>query len=191
MVGKETKFAGKILSTLIRIVGDFVVFWLIFLWNDGLVWERISAIAHGVGFGAWIGGIWELIEALVGWIWHMICVMMVNLWQWLVFLSPYSREAALDPRFLYCLHWCSGVAALAAVMFIYILADDGGIGIIPCVLLGLLAGVVTWYAGFGICFLLVKLTSYFHILAAFFAVLACVLVAVVLLGLYIWLMDLL
>lgn len=207
-MGNENSLFKKILGTLIRTAGDFAAFWLIFLWNDGIVWTRISAITRGVGFIAWIKGIGEMIMALLGWIWRMICLViiklwhwlvwlwqmifmvLIKLWHWLVFLSPYSREAAMDPRFLYCLHWCSAVAALTAVLFIYAFVSDTDFGVIPSILIGLLCAVVVWYAGFGICFLLVKLTTCFHILAALFAVLGCAFVAAVLMLLIVYLMEL-
>lgn len=177
MVQKETKVGGKILGVLIRVAVDFAVFWWIFLWNDGIVWERVSSITDGVPFGEWIAGLWGVIPTVLGLAWGWISVILKNFWHLLVFLSPYSREAALDPQFLYCLHWCSGTAALAAAVFLYSFIVETDLGILRSVLLGLLMAAAVWYAGFGVCFLLVKIAVWFHVLAALGAVLACALAA--------------
>lgn len=190
MVQKESKIGKKILGVLLRSVGDFIVFWWIFLWNDGVVWERVISISQGVPVGEWFVGLWNMIPELVGWVWSWIWVILKNLWHLLVFLSPYSRDAALDPQFLYCLHWCSGAAALAAAVFIYSFIVDTDFGVVRSSLMGGAMGAAVWYAGFGVCFLLVKIPVWFYVLSAIGAVAACALAAFVLFLIAVYKLDL-
>lgn len=96
---------------IIKTAIDFLVFWVIFIWNDGCVSKFLTDGGYRIYMHV-----------------KRFCISigryLLELWNILVMLSPFGREIAQIPEFRYCLIIGSICVAMALVIFAYILADE-------------------------------------------------------------------
>ena len=175
------KFFWKILWIVIRVVVDFAVFWGIFLWKDGVVWQSLTFTGTNEE-GSWWERFWAMLGGLLSWLCSGIWNLLKKFWFLLIFLSPYGRAAALDPDFRYCLHWCSGCVVFFLIISVIFCTDEFFMDLIPSILVSIVAAIVLWYISFGACFLLVNIPIWFTVLAPAAAVGLCFIVGLGLLG---------
>lgn len=88
-------------------------------------------------------------------------------YQWrdfIVFLTPFGRKAAAIPEFRYCLIICSVCVAIA--FFLYIIIWYEAHDLLPSIVVAAILSIGMWYACFGACFIIVRITFWFNVLAA-------------------------
>lgn len=150
----------KWIRWLIRTTIDLVVFWVVWIWNDGTVWLRIKDL--------WIKG-----KARVAEIGTSILAVGQKAVEAIVYITPFGREAAADADFRYCLIVFTICVAISCVLFIHLM--KGLTGTVTNVILCTIAAFAMWYVCFGVCFLLVLIPFWFKVLAALVAIAVSVL----------------
>lgn len=130
---------------LFRVIIDFLLFWFIFKWKNGII---VDFLAPKIGFAA-------------SWIWSK-----------LYFITPFARLAAQDTNFRYCLIIYSMIAAFNFI-FVCILFKDAGLEHGSEILIAsLLVSMIVWYVFYGLCFLVVLIPIWFKVLSVLAAILS-------------------
>ncbi len=102
------------------------------------------------------------------------------IFEFLVFISPYGRGAAMGYRFGYPLAICSvctGIAYLFIQLFALLLSDI--MSLRKRLLIPIISGFAIWYAAFGVCHWIVKIPVFYEVLAAIAAVVATLLISLI------------
>lgn len=157
---------GRMLGRILRICIDFLFFWFVLIWKDGIVLQRLLSLWEQVQDlldQAWIS-IQEIPNLLIH-LWDRIILFLDWLVQIIVFLSPYGREPSLNPIFRYCLDWCSwSIVFCCILLFLFLCTIDfsGSESFFAAIFFGIIA----WYPCYFACHLIILIPLYFNILAA-------------------------
>lgn len=150
------KYKGIIKTTI-----DFVVFWVVFLWNDGCIFsESAKGISTLFGLLKDFGGV--------------ILEYYLKFKDIFIYLSPYGREAAHNEQFQYCLIFGSVIAAVSFLVYLFTLQDEYNwfLGII----VSPIASFAVWYLFYFVCyfFKVYTITAYFYLWASIISILIAV-----------------
>ena len=164
------KWFRNLVLQILRTVVDFLVFWVLWFKCDGKLSDGIHTFFSAVTplFDQAVSG---------------IETMWSTCWEYIVFLSPYGREAASSEKVMYCIHWSLGCAILFAVLT-YCIARIGGTEVkmtLKSVILSIASGIIVWYAGFLGSFVISLIPFWFYFLSAVLTCVCCLLI---------WILDL-
>lgn len=146
-VQKMGKYKG-----LIKTAVDFLVFWVLFVWDDGIVAEHVKKliVAFFTGVKDVLQSLWTFLESM---------------WEIVVFLSPFGREMVGNPQFMYCVVIASIWVAVAFFIFACVLLDEynwfASIFMTPVMCFAM------WYLSYFACsfFKVYLIPFWFHVLA--------------------------
>lgn len=142
---------------IIRTAVDFVVFWFVFEWHEGIIWGYIK-----------FGWLWVLdklkvagaaIKTIGVKVFSFICMVASGIG----FITPFGRNAAENSDFRYCLIVCTICVVISLIIFFVILSDE--VSWFVSGIISVVASFAMWYSSFGMCFLIVKIPIAFKILA--------------------------
>lgn len=151
-----TKFIVKN-RVLLQFFADFFLFWLVFLWNDGIVIQsaldfvqplRDKALAWSVKTD-----LWDMRD------WNELLII-------LFYFSPYGRAEAFNLRFQYALNISTICSIISLILYIMIINDMAKQSRCWRMLIGVVSGIATWYAGYFMCSAISEIpffTMYLHL----------------------------
>lgn len=150
-----TKFIVKN-RVLLQFFADFFLFWLVFLWNDGIVIQsaldfvqplRDKALAWSVKTD-----LWDMRD------WNELLII-------LFYFSPYGRAEAFNLRFQYALNISTICSIISLILYIMIINDMAKQSRCWRMLIGVVSGIATWYAGYFMCSAISEIPFFYNVLA--------------------------
>lgn len=185
MIGKFSRFKLIVKSkfiekhrTLLQFIVDFSVFWFIFMWRGGVVLQLL------------LDFIQPLRDAALTWSEENAPWNMQDLSEILIvflYLSPYGRPNAIRAQFRFALHICTVCTAICLVLYFVLASDTGKQRRNFKMLIAFLSGIVTWYAGYGVCGFIEKIPFFYHVLAFIAALVANIAIFFVVLIIWVYL----
>lgn len=156
-----TKFIAKN-RVLLQFFADFFLFWFVFLWNNGIVIQSVLNFAQPLRDKAlvWSGrtDLWDMKD------WNELIIIFL-------YLSPYGRSQVFDVRFRYALNISTICSIICFILYIMIINDMAKRYRSWRMLVGVVSGIATWYAGYFMCSAISKIPFFYNVLA-FVAVVA-------------------
>lgn len=140
---------------VLRVIVDFLIFWFIFEWNQGIIKNYI--LEKGL--------------VIVTWLTDKI-----------YFLSPFGRKAAQDERFRYCLIIYTICVVIELVIYFWVLYETCFFW--ESLFVATIISGIVWYACFGLCFLLVLIPIWFKLLSAVLAVVSSILITIMIVAIW-------
>lgn len=146
---------------IIKTVINFIVFWIVFLWNDGVI---ISGLSKGIKDFLNLA---KDFEGIVSEYW-------VKLKDTFIYLSPYGREVAQNEQFQYCLIFGSVIALVSFLVYLFALQDE--YNWLISIIVSPLASFAMWYLFYFACLFLkvYAITAYFYLWASILSILIAV-----------------
>ena len=138
--------------TIIHFTADLFLFWLIFEWNGGFIINYVKPFVMNA--------------SQTGWHWLQIA------WNYFVYLSPFGRNMAAVPNFKYALIVCTICTFIACLVFTLMACCTEDKHKVTKALTVIVLTILLWYAGFAVCYLIVKIPVWYKVLAALAAILA-------------------
>lgn len=144
--------------TFLQFVIDFILFWLVFIWNRGIIFQAILDFIR------------PLRNEALTWARNTDLCNMTDWNEWSIiflYLSPYGRLTIVDSKFLYALNISTVCSAICLILYLIIIHDmDKRHRIWKMAIVGGVSGTVTWYAGYFLCDIITKIPIFYYQFAA-------------------------
>ena len=164
---------NKSLKQLIRTAIDFIIFFFVFLWKEGCVWDWIlSKISH---VNIWIEKLFKYFQLGL----YVTVSFFQQVIEQIIFLTPFGRAEAENPNFQYALIICTICTVIGLIANIEEITDEFPDTIVCDVILSVVLSIGMWYGCFGVCHWIVKISVFYHILAFIAAVFSSFIVWIV------------
>lgn len=164
---------NKSLKQLIRTAIDFIIFFFVFLWKEGCVWDWIlSKISH---VNIWIEKLFKYFQLGL----YVTISFFQQVIEQIIFLTPFGRAEAENPNFQYALIICTICTVIGLIANIEEITDEFPDTIVCDVILSVVLSIGMWYGCFGVCHWIVKISVFYHILAFIAAVFSSFIVWIV------------
>ena len=148
---------------LIQFVIDFILFWFIFLKNDGIIFKSVLNLIQLLKDRAFvwseITNLWDMKEWNE---WYII----------LLYLSPYGRFQTVSARLQFFLHVSTFCSVICFILYLLLFNDLPKRYRSWKWLIGVASGIITWYLGFNMCSIILEIPFFSNMIAAFISVIA-------------------
>ena len=136
---------------ILKTAFDFTLFWMIFEWENGVIWEYIKE--HWNYFTQWFQSSKDIL---------IITLEKMNIF--LISISPPGIYLASNPSVQYCLIISTICVVIAFIIYYAIFEED--VGISTNFILSFAGASCMWYACYGISTIVSNISICFHFLAA-------------------------
>lgn len=164
---------NKPLKQIIRSAIDFIIFFFVFLWKEGCVWDWIlSKISRA---NIWIEKLFKYFQLGL----YVTVSFFQQVIEQIIFLTPFGRAETEKPNFQYALIICTICTVIGFIANIEEITDEFPDTIVCNVILSVVLSIGMWYGCFGVCHWIVKISVFYHILAFIAAVFSSFIVWIV------------
>lgn len=157
---------NKSLKQLIRTAIDFIIFFFVFLWKEGCVWDWI--LSKITPANVWIAKLFKYFQLGL----HVVVSFFQQVIEQIIFLTPFGRAEVENPNFRYALIICTVCTGIGLLYNIETITDEFPDTIVCDVILSVVLSIGMWYGCYGVCHWIVKIPVFYHVLAFIAAVLS-------------------
>ena len=163
LIGLFTRYRIRVMTkfivknrVLLQFCADFFLFWLVFLWNDGIVIQSALNFVQPLRDRAlvWSGktNLWDMKD------WNELLIIFL-------YLSPYGRLKVFNARFIYALHISTFCSIICFILYMTLINDMAKRYRSWNMLIGVVSGIATWYAGYFMCSKISEIPFFYNVLA--------------------------